>query len=364
LPGARRPAGTTPAAGAEPLLGDFVARAAGRIGVAVVGLGYWGPNLVRNVSSSRRTRLVQMCDADPARVEQMGSLYPAAACSVDFEATLADPAVEAVAIATPVATHHRLAKAALLAGKHVLVEKPLARTVAEARELVALAKERSRVLLVDHVFLYSPAVRKLRELIVAGEIGDILFIDSVRINLGLFQHDVNVVWDLAPHDLSIIDYLVGRAPRSVVALGSSHVGNGLANLAYLHLDYGEGLLASVHVNWLSPVKVRHFMVGGSRRSIVYNDLDPSERVKVYDRGVDVARDPEGIRQVQVAYRSGDVLAPRLDTGEPLANVIDHFAECIAGAAEPISGGEHGARVVAALEAAHASLERQGARVAL
>ena len=328
------------------------------IGVAVVGLGYWGPNVVRNVASSPRTRLVRICDADRTRLERVGAQYPAPARSVDVEEVLADPAVDALAIATPVATHHRLTKAALLAGKHVLVEKPLATTTAEARELVSLARARSRVLLVDHVFLYAPAVRTVAELVRKGGVGEVLFIDSVRINLGLFQHDVDVVWDLAPHDLSIIDYVLGQGPRSVVALGGRHVGNRLASVAYLHLDYGGGLLASVHVNWLSPVKVRHFMVGGTRRSIVYNDLDQSERVKVYDRGVDIVRDGEGIRQALVAYRLGDVISPRLETTEPLSNVVAHLADCIEGA-EPISGGEHAVRVVAALEAAQASMERGG-----
>ena len=332
------------------------------ISVGVVGLGYWGPNLARNVNASDRTRLAWLCDCNPTRLQALATQYPAAAHSTAFGDVLADPTVDAVVIATPVATHYRLTAAALRAGKHVLVEKPLAACVAEAAELVALAKDARRVLLVDHVFLYSPSVRKMAELVQAGEVGEILFFDSVRINLGIFQHDVNVLWDLAPHDLSIIDHLIGREPRSVVAVGASHAGNGSEDVAYLHLDYGNNLLASVHVNWLSPVKVRHFLVGGSRRSILYNELDASERVKVYDRGIDLSKDPEGIRQVLISYRSGDVLSPRLDSTEPLQWLVEHLADCIEKSTAPISGAEQGWRITRILEAAQASLSHGGVRV--
>lgn len=332
------------------------------IAVGIIGLGYWGPNLVRNFSTSARTRVTSLCDTNRARVDAFAARFPAVAHTTEATEVFADASVDAVAIATPVASHYELVKAALRAGKHVLVEKPLAASAAEASELVALAQQQRRVLLVDHVFLYSPSVRKMQELIRAGEVGDILFFDSVRINLGLFQHDVNVVWDLAPHDLSIIDHLLGRTARSVVAVGASHAGNRLQDMAYLHLDYGDNLLASVHVNWLSPVKVRHFLMGGSRRSVLYNELDLSERVKVYDRGIDVSKDPEGIRQVLVSYRSGDVLSPRLDAAEPLLNMVEHFADCIENGVAPISGGEHGLRIVRVLEAAQQSLELGGERI--
>jgi predicted dehydrogenase len=334
------------------------------ISVGVVGLGYWGPNLVRNFSASPRTRVSWLCDTAPARLTEIGKQYPAAQCTGDFREILANPAVDAVAFATPVATHYGLVKAALQAGKHVLVEKPLAASVDEAADLERLAHQAGRVLMVDHVFLYSPAVRKMTDLVRSGEIGEILFFDSVRINLGLFQHDVNVLWDLAPHDLSIIDHLIDREPCTVVAVGGSHAGNGLQDVAYVHLDYGQNLLASVHVNWLSPVKVRHFLIGGSRRSVLYNELDISERVKVYDRGIDVSKDPEGIRQVLVSYRSGDVISPRLDGTEPLRHMVEHFAECIRTGSAPISGAAQGRRIVRILEAAQRSLSHGGVRVSM
>jgi predicted dehydrogenase len=332
--------------------------------VGVIGLGYWGPNLVRNLAASGRFRLAAICDRSSERLESVGAAYPGVERFTDPAALLAREDIQAVAIATPVATHAPLTLQALQAGKHVLVEKPMAASAAEAETMVAAAKAAGRVLLVDHIFLYSPPVRKLRELVVGGTLGDLLFIDSVRINLGLFQHDVNVVWDLAPHDLSIIQHLVDRPPVSVVAVGASHAGNGLEDVAYLHLDYGRDLHASVHVNWLSPVKIRHFLVGGSRHSVLYNDLDLSERIKIYDRGVDVSQDPEGRRNALFSYRSGDVLSPRLDNREPLRILVDHFADCIEKGTPPLTSGEHGLTIVRILDAAQESLRRAGARVEL
>lgn len=332
--------------------------------VGIVGLGYWGPNLARNFATNPRTELSALCDADPDRVDAVGAQYPTPAPYTSYELMLRDPDLDVVAVATPVASHYELARAALLADKHVLLEKPFTATSQEGQDLIELADARGLQLLADHVFLYSPAVHKLGELVHSGELGQLLFIDSVRINLGLFQHDVNVLWDLAPHDLSIIDYLIGRAPKNVVAVGAAHAGNGLQNVAYLHLDYGDELLVSLHVNWLSPVKLRHFMIGGSRKSVLYNDLDPSERVKVYDRGidVDVGEDPEGRRQVLVSYRSGDVLSPRIEHAEPLGNLVDHFADCVEHGVAPVSSAQQGLRVVRTLEAAEQSLAKGGTLV--
>lgn len=330
--------------------------------VGIIGLGYWGPNLARNISSSPETSLHALCDRDSERLARLGSQYPGAKCHTEVVDLLNAPDLDAVAIATPVHTHFSLAKAALEAGKHVLVEKPFTSTSDEAKELMELAARLKRVIMVDHVFLYSPPVKKLASLYESGELGDLLFIDSVRINLGLFQSDVNVLWDLAPHDLSIIDHLIGRAPVGLSASGSSHAGNGLANVAYVHLDYGDDLLASLHVNWLSPVKIRHFLVGGSHKSVLYNDLDASEPVKLYDRGIDLEEDPEGRRAALISYRSGDVLSPSIDKSEPLQNMINHFATCIETGASPVSGPDQALRVVSILEAADLSLAKGGSYV--
>lgn len=330
--------------------------------IGIIGLGYWGPNLARNIAACSTTTLHALCDRDPERLDRLGSQHPMAACHTEVESLFSDPDLDAVAIATPVHTHFALAKAALEADKHVLVEKPFTSSSDEAAELLALAAQRKRVVMVDHVFLYSPPVQKLASLHATGELGELLFIDSVRINLGLFQSDVNVLWDLAPHDLSIIDHLIGRAPLGLSASGTSHAGNDLANVAYIHLDYGDDLLASVHVNWLSPVKIRHFLVGGSRRSVLYNDLDASEPVKLYDRGIDVSEDPEGRRAALISYRSGDVLSPNIDKSEPLQNMISHFASCVETGSRPISGPEQALRVVSILEAADLSLAKGGSYV--
>jgi len=346
------------------LLGSAPVARGSLLSVGVAGLGYWGPNLVRNLGACPRTELTWLCDIDPDRMELIGRQYPKAQRAATFAEMLADKHLDAVAIATPTPSHYLLAKAALQARKHVLVEKPLAMAAAEAEELVALAREMDRVLLVDHVFVYTPSVRKMAELVHGGEVGDILFFDSVRINLGVFQHDVSVLWDLAPHDLSIIDHLIAQGPEYVMAIGTSSTPHGVEDVVHLHLRYAGGLLASFHLNWLSPVKVRHFMVGGSRRSMLYNELDSAGRLKVYDRGIDVSADPAGIRDVLISYRSGDVVSPRLDEVEPLSRLVEHFADCIEGRAVPITGGEQGLRIVRILEAAQRSLADGSKRVRL
>jgi predicted dehydrogenase len=334
------------------------------VGVAVVGCGYWGPNLIRNFVTCPASRVVVLCDQDRTRLEKSSTFCPAAALVQDFQQVLANPDVEAVSIATPVGTHARLASAALEAGKHVLVEKPLATSVKEAELLVRLAEKCHRVLMVDHTFIYSPAVRKIKELIDGGELGDVYYLDSVRINLGLFQNDVNVLWDLAPHDLSIVDYLLGRLPRSVAATGSCHTASELEDVAYLNLDFGGGLLASFHVNWLSPVKVRHLIVGGSKKGLVYNDLNHWEPIKVYDRGICVAEDPEARRGVMISYRTGDIWSPYVEPAEPLQNVARHFTDCIRTGQAPLTDGAAGLRVVRILEAAQRSIKAQGGRITL
>ena len=336
------------------------------VGVAVVGAGYWGPNLIRNVAACPTTELVAVCDKDSDRLSRVLAGYSNVDAVASTEALLKRDDVDAVLIATPVSTHAPLAIAALEAGKHVLVEKPMAGSVADAEAMVAKAREMNRTLMVDHTFIYSSPVRKIKEIVESGELGEVFFIDSVRINLGLFQHDVNVVWDLAPHDLSILDYIVGRLPRSLSAFGSCHAGNEgrIEDVAYLNLDFGDGLLAAFHVNWLSPVKIRHFLVGGSKKSIVYNDLEPAEKVKVYDRGITVSEDPDDRRRALVSYRTGDILVPHLSGGEPLQEMIFHFADCILNSKTPLTDGESGLRVVRMLEAAQHSIKAQGGRITL
>jgi predicted dehydrogenase len=332
------------------------------IGAAVVGLGYWGPNLARNILVTKGMKLTGLCDLDQALLEAPAELCPGAFATTRIEELLGRSDVDAVLIATPVGTHFELAKQALLAGKHVLVEKPLAANSKQAEELVAIAEERRLVLMVDHIFLYSPAVQKLAQLHHAGELGKLQFIDSVRINLGLIQQDVNVIWDLAPHDISIIDHIVGRGPQSVRAVAPPSHYAGITTIAYLHLDYGDDLMASVHVNWQSPVKIRHFLVGGTRRSALYDNLDQSEPLKLYDRGVDVDESPEDRRRILISYRSGDVWSPRIDKVEPLQNVLAEFSSCIREGRTPLSGGRSGLELVRVLEAADRSLAENSASI--
>lgn len=334
------------------------------IGVAVVGSGYWGPNLLRNFAGCGATKVVMACDKDLSRLAKVRPLYPGASFTEDFREVLASREVDAVAIATPPATHAELALAALDAGKHVLVEKPLASSVRDAEEMVRRAEKHGLTLMVDHTFIYSSPVRKIKEIVDSGELGDLYYVDSVRINLGLFQHDVNVVWDLAPHDLSIMDYIVGRLPKSLSAFGTCHVGSAsdIEDVAYLNLDFGDGLLASFHVNWLSPVKVRHFIIGGSRKSIVFNDLEPAEKVKVYERGVTISEEPDARRGILIGYRTGDVRSPYVNGPEPLQTMVAHFAECIRDGKKPLTSGESGLRVVRILEAAQRSIKAQGGRI--
>ncbi len=332
--------------------------------IAVIGCGYWGPNLIRNFSTCPATELAAVCDRDPARLERIAAQFPRARCVRDFEEVLCDPDIDAVAIAPPIGTHPALALAALDAGKHVLVEKPLAANVRDAEEMVRRAAEKGRTLLVDHTFVYSPPVRKIKEIIDSGQLGEIYYVDSVRINLGLFQSDVNVLWDLAPHDLSIVDYFFGRLPRSLAAIGASHTGSDLEDVAYMNLDFGDSLIATFHVNWLSPVKLRHVILGGSERSLVYNDLDPVEPIKIYDRAMKIDASLDARRGMLVSYRTGDVRSPHLAREEPLQNVVRHFAECIREQKPPLTGGEAGLRVVRILEATQRSIKAQGARITL
>jgi predicted dehydrogenase len=341
-----------------------IATPGSRLRVAVMGCGYWGPNLIRNFNACRRTCVAALCETDAGRLRRVKELAPRARLYRRPESVFSDPEIEAVVIATPATTHADLVSRALEAGKHVLVEKPLATCVRDAEQLVDTAEARNRILMVDHTFLFSPAIRKIKELIDEGQLGEIFYFDSVRINLGLFQRDVNVLWDLAPHDLAIVDLLLGRPPKSVTAIASCHASAGREDVCHLHLDFGNSVTAAFHVNWLSPVKVRHLIIGAGKKSVVYNDLNHSEQVKVYDRGISVAEDPEAKRGILINYRTGDAWSPHLEQEEPLQNVVRHFAECIASGNAPISDGKAGLRIVRILEAAQESIQNQGARVLL
>jgi predicted dehydrogenase len=332
------------------------------IGVAVVGYGYWGPNLVRNFCETPGARLISVCDLRPERLTAMQARYPSVEITDDFEQVLRDPRVDAIAIATPVFAHFRLAMSALMAGKHVFVEKPMAASSDEARRMVDEAARRGLVLAVDHTFVHTGAVRKMRELVESG-LGDIYYYDSVRVNLGLFQHDVSVIWDLAVHDLSIMDHVLRDKPVAVSATGMSHVAGEPENIAYLNLFFDNKMIAHIHVNWLAPVKVRRTLVGGSSKMIVYDDLEPSEKIKVYDKGITLNGNPqkngEKVYQMLVGYRTGDMWAPQLDMTEALGRELRQFVDCIENSETPTADGHAGLRVVRILEAASQSLAQRG-----
>jgi predicted dehydrogenase len=334
------------------------------LSVGVIGLGYWGPNLVRNFFEHPGCELRWACDARAARLQTVKQRYPTVKTATDVAELLADTSLDAIAIATPVATHFELASRALAAGKHVLVEKPMTRTVDEANRLVELAAKSQRVLMVDHTFLFTPAVAQIRKQVAGGELGTLYFIDSVRINLGIFQHDVNVLWDLAPHDLSIIMHVLGRMPKRVSAVGACHTRSDLADIAHLYLDFGENLIAHVHSSWLSPVKVRQIVFGGSKRTLIYNDIEPSEKIRLYDAGVDLQQnDEEGIQRTLVSYRRGDILIPNLELREALNAEVDNFRSAIVDGKPCVSGGDFGRNIVRTLAAADESL-KSGAFVEL
>jgi predicted dehydrogenase len=332
------------------------------ITVGVIGYGYWGPNLVRNFAEAPGGRVGFVTDLRSTRLAQVEARYPAAKTSADYRDLINAPAVDAVAIATPVSSHFDLAMEALRAGKHVLVEKPMTATSEQSLTLIDEAEKRGLVLMVDHTFVYTNAVRKMRELTQSGDLGEVYYYDSVRINLGLFQHDVNVLWDLAVHDLSIMDYVLSQTPVAVSATGLAHVPGQPENIAYMSMFFDGRLIAHVHVNWLAPVKVRRTLLGGSRRMIVFDDLEASEKIKVYDRGISVNPSQENLYQMMIGYRAGDMWAPQLGISEALQTEARHFIDCIEHAKTPTTDGHAGLRVVRLLEAATQSMAQRGALV--
>lgn len=327
--------------------------------VGVIGYGYWGPNLVRNFMEAPGITVASVCDFRSQRLDLLLRRYPSINTSSNSADLLQDTSIDALAIATPVSSHYELAMAALRAGKHVLLEKPMAATSEQARRLVDEATSRNLVLMVDHTFIYTPAVRKIQELIATRSLGDIYYYDAVRVNLGLFQHDVNVIWDLAIHDLSIIDFVLPERPVAISATGMSHIPGQPENVAYITLFFSELQIAHVHVNWLTPVKVRHTLIGGSEKMILYDDLEPSEKVKVYDKGITVTLGSEAVYEMLISYRSGDMWAPRLDTTEALQTEVLHFLSCIQDGSQPETDGHSGLRLIQLIEAANQSMQARG-----
>ncbi len=328
--------------------------------VGVIGCGYWGPNLIRNFARHPDARVQAVCDKELKRAERVGSEYRVPTITERAEDLFCAPGVDLVVVATPTATHFNLAKAALEAGKHVLVMKPLTSSGDDAEELVDIAARKGVLLAVDHTFVFTPAVRKMRGLVTSGELGDLYYFDSVRVNLGLFQRDINVIWDLAPHDISILDYVVGGEPEEIAAVGVAHAGSPRENIAYITIKYPNSFLAHVHVNWLAPAKVRQLILGGSRKMLVYDDVQPSEKIKVYDKGVSFQNNGESDPyKFMVSYRSGDVVSPQLDGKEALAVEVDNVVKATRGQESLVVDGAAGVRVVTLLEAAQRSIAQGG-----
>src|SRR6266550_1496717 len=334
------------------------------IKVGVVGCGYWGPNLIRNFRQAADCQLAVLCDTNEQRLRHMRRLYPEVATTNRFEDLLMDPTIDAIIIATPVRFHHEMGKACLNAGKHTFIEKPMTRTVAEGEELVALAQQLGLVLMVGHTFLFSPAVRRMKEIVEAGDIGEVRYISARRLNLGLFQKDINVAWDLAPHDISIILHLLDDLPLSVSCQGNSHVTRGIEDVSMMYLTFAKSRCAFLHNSWLDPKKVRQMTVVGSRRMIVYDDTEPLEKLKIYDARVEVPPHYDTFAEFTYSYHYGDAYVPYIKQDEPLKLECQHFLECIRDGGAPITSGRHGLEVVRILEAAGISLRQHGAGVFL
>ncbi|SMF75549.1 Gfo/Idh/MocA family protein [Pseudobacteriovorax antillogorgiicola] len=331
------------------------------IRVAVVGFGYWGPNLVRNAIANDDLELVVVADIDKDKLSRCNRLYPSVPTSIDIEEVITEKSIDAIIIATPVHTHFNLCKLSLEAGKHVLVEKPFASSSIECLELVTLAEAKNLTIMVDHTFLYSPAVQVIKEKIQSGEIGKLTYFDSTRINLGLFQNDVNVIWDLAPHDLSILFAITQKIPCRVLANGKSHEGE-QENIAYMTLQYDDDFIAHFHFSWISPVKVRRTFIGGNQKMIVYDDVEPTEKVKIYDSNYKVLESKEQQKEKLYEYRIGDIHVPKIRNSEPLAAVMRDFSHSIRNRSEPVSNSKIGLNVIKVIEAAQVSIELGGAAV--
>src|SRR2546425_5856972 len=332
------------------------------LGVGVIGYGYRGPNVVRNLRGLENCQLIAISDNNPVALRRAGKIYTGVELTTDPSELLTSPKIDVVAVVTPVWTHFELAKAALQNGKHVFVEKPFTSTVQQAEELIELAERNGLKIMVDHTFLFTGAVKKIRELVEDGTVGDLYYYDSTRVNLGLFQHDVNVVWDLAPHDLSIMDYIIREKPEAVVATGGKHL-NGLVDVAFITVYFPRNVIAHVNVNWLSPVKVRTTLIGGEKKMLVWNDVEADEKLKIYDKGVQM-NGRQGLYELLVSYRSGDMWAPRVDQAEALKVELNYFIDCVTKDQRPFNDGVAGLRVVKLLEAADRSLRERGRAIEL
>ena len=328
----------------------------------VVGYGYWGPNVVRNLDRLDQTKVVAVCDKSAAARHKVAKAYPDVLVTDDAATLMSSPEIDAIAVVTPVWTHYELAKAALENGKHVFVEKPFTSNAAQALELIELAARKNLKIMVDHTFLFTGAVQKIKQLLHEDALGKLYYYDSTRVNLGLFQHDVNVVWDLAPHDLSIIDHLIQKNAEAISATGQTHL-NGHEDVAFLTLYFPDKVIAHINVNWLSPVKVRTTLIGGEKKMLVWNDLEADEKIKIYDKGVNITS-REGLYNLLVNYRSGDMWAPQIEQIEALTRELSHFVECITNDKTPVNDGEAGLRVVRMLEAANTSISKRGELVYL
>lgn len=328
----------------------------------VIGCGYWGPNLIRNFSQLKDSDVIVCADLDEGRLAHMQNLYPNIEVTVDYRTILSRDDIDAIVIATPPATHHRIGMESLQAGKHLFVEKPLALSTAECSDLLSAARKRGLTLMTGHTFVYTAAVNKIKEVIESGELGEIHYVSTTRVNLGIFQEDINVIWDLAPHDVSILNYVLGARPEAVSTNASSYIRRGVEDVAFLTMRYPNDTLAHVHVSWLNPNKIRSTTVVGSRKMLVYDDISQLEKIRIYDKGVTKQPHYDTFGEFQLSYRFGDIFIPKLDDTEPLKTACQHFIDCIEKRAEPRSSGVHGTEVVTVLEAAVASIGEHGRMV--
>ena len=333
------------------------------IRIGVIGYGYWGPNVVRNFHTHQDSEVVVVCDKDHNSQARLKKAHPGIPFTTDVAEVVKSPNIDAVAVVTPVWTHFELAKAALENGKHVFIEKPFTSSVAQAEELIELADRKNLRIMVDHTFLFTGAVKKIRQLVDDGALGELFYYDSLRVNLGLFQHDVNVIWDLAPHDLSIMDHVIREKPEALVATGETHL-NGVEDIAFITVYFPKRIIAHINVNWLSPVKVRTTLIGGEKKMLVWNDLEADEKVKIYDKGVTMSSNSGSLHRLLVSYRSGDMLAPKLEQIEALHAETAYFLKCIQENKSPFNDGVSGLRVVRLLEAAERSVRKRGEVVSL